>query len=333
MKLSAWLQRRWYDPHPPLGLVPLSKLFQGAVAIRRWAYRNQWKQAERLPVPVIVVGNLTVGGTGKTPLTIWLAEFLLQAGFKPGVVSRGYGGSKLGRPLAVGADSDPAEAGDEPVLIARRTGIPVYVFPRRAQAGRALLAATACDIIIADDGLQHYGLARDVEIAVVDGERRFGNGECLPAGPLREPAERLAEADLVVCRGQARDGEFPLTLSLGHAVNLADASTKPLAEFAGLKRLYAMAGIGHPGRFFADLRQAGLSFAERPFPDHHPYTREDIDFGGDATVLMTEKDAVKCRGFAGERCWTVPLQGSMPPAFGEKLLPLLKVKHDGQKTA
>ncbi len=335
MKLADWLQRRWYEPRAPAVLVPLSVLFRGLVAVRRWAYAKEWTKPERLPVPVIVVGNLTVGGTGKTPLTIWLVEFLRQSGYKPGVVSRGYGGNKLKQPLAVSADSNPAEAGDEPVLIARRTGCPVYVFPLRAEAGRALLAETACDIVIADDGLQHYRLARDVEIAVVDGERRFGNGECLPAGPLREPVERLAGVDFVVSRGgRARDHEFPLRLSLGQAVNLADASLqKSLASFAYTQPLYAVAGIGHPGRFFAELRQSGLSFEERAFPDHHRYTLGDLDFGDNATVLMTEKDAVKCLGIASQHCWAVPLRGFLPAAFGEKLLQLLKVKHDGQKTA
>lgn len=315
--------------------MPLAALFRGAVALRRLAYRKAWKKSVRLPVPVIVVGNLTVGGTGKTPLTILLAEFLLQSGFKPGVVSRGYGGRKLDKPQAVNALSDPSEVGDEPVLIARRTACPVYVFTRRAEAGRTLLAETDCDIIIADDGLQHYALARDVEIAVVDGERRFGNGECLPAGPLREPMGRLTGVDLIVCRGGlALDNEYPLSISLTEAVNLADDSLRrPLSAFIGVKSLYAIAGIGHPGRFFADLKEEGLSFTERAFPDHHRFTPDDLNFGETSTVLMTEKDAVKCRGFACERYWNVPLRGLMPPVFGDTLLQLLKAKCDGQKTA
>ncbi len=330
MKLAEWLQHQWYETKPPLLLLPLSGLFRAIVAIRRSAYRKHWKSTERLPVPVIVVGNLTVGGTGKTPMTIWLTEFLSRSGYKPGVVSRGYGGRKQDKPVAVNVHSDPAEVGDEPVLIAKRTGCPVYVFPRRAEAGRLLLAETDCDIIIADDGLQHYALARDVEIALVDGERRFGNGECLPAGPLREPVERLAEVDFVVCRGAALANEFPLTLSFGEAINLTNPSqTKPLSEFIGIQSLYAIAGIGHPGRFFAQLKNAGLSFEERAFPDHHAFTPEDLNFGENATLLMTEKDAVKCRGFANQQFWTVPLQGDLPPAFGEALLQKLKVIHHG----
>jgi tetraacyldisaccharide 4'-kinase len=278
---------------------------------------------------------LTVGGTGKTPLTLWLVEFLQAVGYKPGVISRGYGGGKQNQPLAVHADTDPAQAGDEPVLIARRTGCPVVVFPKRVEAGLALLADNDCDILIADDGLQHYALARDVEIAVVDGERRFGNGYCLPAGPLREPVERLDEVDLIVSRGAAQSGEFAMTLQPGAAVNLVDAGLrKPLAEFVGTRPLFAVAGIGHPQRFFDDLRSAGLTLEGRAFPDHHRFQATDFDFAGTAPVLMTEKDAVKCVNFADARLWAVPLRAELPTAFGEQLLQLLnKAKHNGQKTA
>jgi tetraacyldisaccharide 4'-kinase len=333
MLFATWLQNHWYNARPPLGLIPFSAVFRGIVALRRWAYRHGWKTSEKLPVPVIVVGNLTVGGTGKTPLTIWLVEFLRAAGYKPGVISRGYRGRKQHQPLLVTAASDPDEAGDEPVLIAWRTGCPVYVFPRRVEAGRALLAAHDCDIVIADDGLQHYALARDVEIAVVDGERRFGNGYCLPAGPLREPVSRLREVDLIVCRGQAQAGEYALTLHSDEAVNLADESVrKPLKAFAG-EKLLAVAGIGFPQRFFADLKKAGLEIEERAFPDHHHYVPADLQTSNDALVLMTEKDGVKCRSFANPKLWAVPLQAHLPAAFGEQLLQLLKVKSDGQKTA
>jgi len=331
--LSAWLQNQWYGASPPWGLVPLSYLFRRLVALRRLAYAKGWKPSQRMPVPVIVVGNLTVGGTGKTPLTLWLVEFLRGSGYRPGVISRGYGGRKQAKPLRVTADTDPAEAGDEPVLIARRTGCPVVVFPRRAEAGLALLAGYDCDVLIADDGLQHYALARDVEIAVVDGARRFGNGLCLPAGPLREPVGRLAEADLVVYRGSPQAGGYAMELDCGEAVSLSDASvTKPLSAFAG-QRLRAIAGIGHPQGFFAMLKAAGLSFEERPFPDHHRFSPEDLGPDDGSLVLMTEKDAVKCRGFAKDGLWAVPLRARLPAEFGETVLQLLKVKRDGQKTA
>jgi tetraacyldisaccharide 4'-kinase len=336
MKQSAvrWFEEHWYGERAPLALIPLSLLFRAAVALRRMAYRRGWKKSERLPVPVIVVGNLTVGGAGKTPMTIWLAQFLAGQGYKPGVISRGYGGARLRAPLAVYPDSDPRAAGDEPVLIARRAGgCPVYVFPRRVEAAKALLAATDCDIVVADDGLQHYALARDIEIVMVDGARRIGNGHCLPAGPLREPAARAAAADFVVCVGVPRDNEYGLTLEGREAVNLADPTMRrPLRDFLGVK-LRALAGIGHPGRFFESLREAGLKFEAYAFPDHHAFRRDDIWFGDIAAVLMTEKDAVKCRRFVGEQHWCVPVRAVLPPAFGENLLKLLKAKRDGQKIA
>lgn len=323
-RLDPWLQNLWYrQASPPGWLLPLEGLYKRAVELRRQAYREGRKQTERLPVPVIVVGNLTVGGTGKTPLTIWLAGFLKAHGFRPGIVSRGYGGTARPAPLAVTPHSDPREAGDEPLLIARRTGCPIYVFPKRAQAGRLLLAETDCDIVIADDGLQHYALARDIEIAVVDGTRGFGNGHCLPGGPLREPPERLQSVDLVVYSGKAPEEGFGMVLEGAEAVNLADeALRRPLTRFAG-KPLYALAGIGNPDRFFGHLRNFGLDFDPRAFPDHHAFRKEDLLFAGSTPLLMTEKDAVKCRAFAGPEHWYVPVEARLPEAFGEALLNLI----------
>ncbi len=332
--LNRRLQAEWYGVSPNRWLLPLEALFRQAVELRRRAYREGNKPSERLRVPVVVVGNLTVGGTGKTPLTIWLAAFLKSRGFRPGIVSRGYGGAAGSEPLAVDAASDPRRAGDEPVLIARRTGCPVSVFPKRAEAAKALLANTDCDIVIADDGLQHYALARDLEIAVVDGARRFGNGHCLPAGPLREPPERLRSVDMVVYSGVdvAEDG-YPMALEGGEAVNLLDESLRrPLSAFAN-QALYALAGIGNPARFFGHLRKFGLDFDGREFPDHHLYSRQDLAFASGANLLMTETAAVKCRDFAGPAHWYVPVEARMPPAFGENLLTLLKAKRDGRKTA
>jgi len=333
-RLAAWLQKQWYqDRAPSILLTALAVLFRQGVKLRRAAYRCGLKKSERLCVPVVVVGNISVGGTGKTPLVIWLAEFLLKSGYRPGIISRGYGGGKLAEPMLVTPQSDPRKVGDEPLLIARRSGRPICVFPARAAAGRALLARTDCDVLISDDGLQHYALARDMEIAVIDGVRRFGNGRCLPAGPLREPVERLSEVDLVVCQGRPEPGEFAMTLSGGHAVNLLDETRKkPLAEFADMK-LHAIAGIGNPDRFFAYLQGFGLAIEPKVFPDHHPFWREDIWFGDDRPVLMTEKDAVKCRDIVGEQHWYVPVEAQVPFEFGEKLLNLLKAKCDGQETA
>jgi tetraacyldisaccharide 4'-kinase len=235
--------------------------------------------------------------------------------------------------MAVSPDSDPVEVGDEPLLIARRSRCPVFICADRLAAGRALLQRGGCDIVISDDGLQHYALARDIEIAVIDGERRCGNGLCLPAGPLREPAERLGDVDLVVCQGRPETGEFAMTLSGEYAVNLLDETCrKPLVSFSGMP-LRAIAGIGNPGRFFAHLRHLGLECKERAFPDHHLYQRQDLGFGDDLPILMTEKDAVKCKRFAAAHHWSVPVEAILPPAFGDNLLKLLRAKCDGQKTA
>jgi tetraacyldisaccharide 4'-kinase len=325
--IARWLQNEWYGkPSPNLLLRPLEAVFRQAVELRQRAYREGRKKVEKLPVPVIVVGNLTVGGTGKTPLTLWLAGFLKARGFRPGIVSRGYGGAAQKRPLAVTPDTDPREAGDEPVLIAQRTGCPVYVFRRRAEAGRALLAETDCDLVIADDGLQHYALARDVEIAVIDGSRGFGNGHCLPAGPLREPPGRLQSVNLVVYSGEAPADGFGMVLDGGEAVSLLDETRRrPLASFSS-QPLYAMAGIGNPERFFAHLRSFGLTFEAREFPDHHTYGQEDLLFAGAAPLLMTEKDAVKCRAFAGPEHWHVPVEARLPAEFGKALLRLIREK-------
>lgn len=331
---SNWLQSRWYGQRDPgLLLRSLESIFRKAVTLRQAAYLGGKKPIERLPVPVIVVGNLTVGGTGKTPLTLWLADFLKQQGYRPGIVSRGYGGRKHRQPLIVGTDATAEEAGDEPVLMAHHSGCPVCVFPQRAEAARALLAATDCNLILADDGLQHYALGRDIEIAVVDGVRGFGNGHCLPAGPLREPPERLASVDLVVHSGTGPAGSLVMTLLGDTAVNLLDpGQRRPLASFAG-QRAHAIAGIGHPQRFFEHLREYGLTLEPRVFPDHHAYRRDDLAFAGTASVLMTEKDAVKCQGFSAPNLWYVPVAARLPAGFGEQLLTQLRTKTHGQETA
>ncbi len=329
-----WLQRQWYDtPAPNPFLTGLERVFLRAVELRQTAYRTGRKPIERLPVPVIVVGNLTVGGTGKTPLTLWLAGLLKQQGYRPGIISRGYGGKKQAQPLIVGPDTSPEEAGDEPVLIARRSGCPVCVFPRRAQAGRLLLATADCNILIADDGLQHYALDRDIEIAVVDGARGFGNGHGLPAGPLREPPARLQSVDWVVYSGIGPAGSTVMTLTSGSAVNLANPDChRPLSSFVG-DPIHAIAGMGNPQRFFDDLRKQGLAVDGHAFPDHHAYRPEDLGFAGSTPLLMTEKDAVKCRRFATANFWFVPVQARLPAAFGEQLLTQLKTKTHGQKAA
>jgi len=311
--LADTLAAAWYGKGTaPWWTAPLAALYGGVTRLRRRLYRAGWLSSVKLPVPVVVIGNISVGGTGKTPLTIALAEALRARGLRPGVVSRGYGGSEQG-PILLGERPEPARFGDEPCLI-HAAGTPVAVGRERPAAARLLLDA-GCDVILADDGLQHYRLRRDVEICVIDGARRFGNRRLLPAGPLREPLARLDEIDFRVCNGgSAEAGEVPMRLEGGTARALRDGSTQPLDAFRG-QRVHALAGIGHPERFFDDLRVRGIEVVPHPFPDHHAYAPGELDFGDGAPVLMTEKDAVKCAAFAPPQAWAVPVRAALPEAF------------------
>ncbi len=300
--VQDWLEARWYRAAPvPFWLRGLERLFAGVSRRRR---RKLSAQAIRLSAPVVVVGNITVGGSGKTPLTIALVELLRRQGWRPGVVSRGYGGSARGVHRVMLSD-EPVVTGDEPLLIARRTGVPVFIGRDRVAAGQAMLDQTEVDIVVADDGLQHYRLARDAEIAVVDGRRRSGNGRLLPAGPLREPVARLDEVGLVLVNGTRAADEPGFDLVLGQAVPLRGGPPKALSEFAGTV-IHAVAGIGDPSRFFDALSMAGLTVIAHPFPDHHAFRADDLAFADNRPVLMTEKDAVKCREFASTQAYAVP---------------------------
>ncbi|MCL1633509.1 tetraacyldisaccharide 4'-kinase [Luteimonas sp. SX5] len=312
----AW----WYDGStPPLHARLASGLFSVLASSRRALFRKGWRRRVRVGAPVVVIGNLTAGGTGKTPLAIALVERLAAAGRKPGVVSRGYGRADESKPVWVERDTDAAVAGDEPVLIARRCGIPVRVDRDRVAGARALVAA-GCDVVVCDDGLQHYRLARDVEVEVIDGARRYGNARLLPAGPMREPPERGAECDFrVVNGGDTGFGEWPMRLHSDQVQPLLGGRARPLAGFAG-QRVHAVAGIGNPERFFAMLRGHGIAVVPHAFPDHHRYVAEDFSFGSDLPVLMTEKDAVKCAAFATERYFRVPVTAELPEAFWIALL-------------
>ncbi len=296
-------------------LLPLSWLFSLLVKFRRALYLRGIFKSERLPVPVIVIGNITVGGSGKSPLVVWLARHLKQLGYRPGIVARGYGGNAKHWPQQVRKDSDPRSVGDEPVMIARLSGCPMSVGPKRAVAARALLQHHDCNIIISDDGLQHYALARDIEIAVVDGYRRHGNGFSIPAGPLREPVSRLDEVSLIIAKGKARHGEHLMTYQLGDALSVKDGRTmRQLSDFE-VRTVHAVAGIGNPDDFFTMLRRSGLKIIEHAFPDHYRFRREDIEFNDGKPVLMTQKDAVKCESFAGSRDWFVPIEAELKESF------------------
>jgi tetraacyldisaccharide 4'-kinase len=319
------LQHHWYRITPlHLLLYPLSLIFRTLAATRRFMYCSGMLASVRLPVPVIIIGNISVGGTGKTPLTLWLAQQLIDNGWHPGIVSRGYTRSGNGRkaPVEVSIDDSADDVGDEPRLMAQRAICPVWTGRDRPAAALALLQAhPECDVILSDDGLQHYRLRRDVEIAVVDGARRFGNGMLLPAGPLREPVSRLRTVDAVVINGgQVTDNEFAMSLHGTRFYNLLNPEIVVLAgEIAGL-RLHAIAGIGHPQRFFTHLEHLGLNAQRHAFPDHHRYTPADIAFQGVDAILMTEKDAVKCAAFATEKCWVLRVDAQVSPALTQLIL-------------
>lgn len=326
----AWLEQYWYRITLLHALLfPLSLVFRAAVALRRALYRAGILPVVRLPVPVVVVGNISVGGTGKTPLVLWLAGFLRDQGMQPGIVSRGYGGSS-GAPQPVTAASDPAACGDEALMLAQRCDAPVWIGADRAAAAQGLLAAhPGCNVIVADDGLQHYRLARDVEIAVVDGARGLGNGMLLPAGPLREPETRLTSIDAVVVnishspkvglRASAPPA-FAMSLRAREFYNLLNPEHRAAPEHFRNRRVHAVAGIGNPQRFFEQLQHLGLTFGAYAFPDHHAFSPADLAFDDADVIVMTEKDAVKCRLFATEKCWTLRVDAEIDPAFGELVL-------------
>ncbi|WP_114766922.1 tetraacyldisaccharide 4'-kinase [Vibrio rhodolitus] len=334
------IEKIWFENHPlkyllwPL-LWPLSKLFGQISRSRRASYQQGKKSAYRAPVPVIVVGNITAGGNGKTPVVIWLVEKLQELGYKPGVVSRGYGAKAPSYPLVVGTETSTAHCGDEPKLIYKRTNAPVAVDPVRANAVQALLPL-GVDIIITDDGLQHYALERDIEFAVVDGKRRFGNQQLIPMGPLREGVERLAEVDFIITNGgQALENEVAMTLQPSLAVNLKSGEQMPVSQ---LKGLVAMAGIGHPPRFFNTLEHLGADLVySQGFADHQDFAVSQLaELAARGThLIMTEKDAVKCADYAEDNWWYLPVSASFCAQDEQRILERIKQtkEHYGSPSA
>lgn len=328
MSLEAHLLRCWYSRRGWCWvLIPLSLLFWTASRLRRVFYAL--RPVDRLPVPVIVVGNIAVGGTGKTPLVLWLVELLRAAGHRPGVISRGYAASAHAA-VAVGPDSDPAVVGDEPVLIARRGRCPVWVGRRRAEAGSALLKAhPEVDVIVSDDGLQHYALARDMEIVVVDGQRGFGNGLLLPAGPLREGRARLIDVDAVVVNGDglaAGPGRPAYTMQLigGRIYDLKQPSRTVSPGYFNDRPVHAVAAIGNPARFFEALERQGMQTIRHAFPDHFRFRPDDLPAG---TVIMTEKDAVKCTTFGRDDIWVFAVDAEVSEGLEQQVLAKLDTQH------
>ncbi|SUC22859.1 tetraacyldisaccharide 4'-kinase [Proteus vulgaris] len=303
-----WSGKSWFY----FLLLPFSWLYGAITLLRRFAYQKGWLSSWKASVPVVVVGNLTAGGNGKTPVVIWLVEQLIQQGFKPGIVSRGYGGKSDHYPLLLTSETTPAMAGDEPVLIYHRTGAPVAVAPNRRDAVKALLAQYELDVIITDDGLQHYALQRDYEIVVIDGQRRFGNGWWLPAGPMRERASRLHSVDAIIVNGGlSQDNEIAMVLAGDIVVNLKTGEKKPVQQIA---KAVAIAGIGHPPRFFNSLREKGIELISiKAFSDHSDYSAKELQdlTPFNETLIMTEKDAVKCQHFAQDNWWYLPVSAEL----------------------
>ncbi len=319
MSVEHFLLRCWYQPRAPLWpLSPLEWLWRGVAGWRR----RQQRRAPIDGVPVIVVGNITVGGTGKTPVVIALVEHLQQLGFRPGIVSRGYGGAQAAEPRLVKTDTPADLAGDEATLMARRTGLPVAVCRRRRLAAQRLIEEFQCDVIVSDDGLQHYDLPRMLEMVLIDGRRGLGNGHCLPVGPLRETPERLRTVDHVLVNGNDDGTELPVAVASSRFdvvpvkfVNLADQREIPVTQWQSTGPVHALAGIGNPDRFFTSLRDLGIEFSPHAYPDHHLFSAADVHFADAEAVIMTEKDAVKCGDFATSKHWYLQIGCQLPESL------------------
>jgi tetraacyldisaccharide 4'-kinase len=313
----------WYSQKQPLWwklLLPFEGAYRSLIFLRRWSYRVAIFKSHRVSVPIIVIGNLSVGGVGKTPLTAAIAEFLKQNHYQPGIISRGYKGQSESWPQIVSENSDPKLVGDEPVLLAKKTKCPVVVAPNRVNAAQELLEKYEVDVIISDDGLQHYALARDIEVVVIDGERECGNGHCLPYGPLRESKRRLKSVDFIVKNGGLNSSDYVMQFQMGELYLLTNPlEKKPITEFSG--EVHAVAGIGNPARFFQSLQNHGLKVIEHLFPDHYNFKQEDFkDIPQDEIIIMTEKDAVKCQFSNDPRIWVLPIEAKLPPHFFDSLL-------------
>ncbi|MFN3234514.1 MAG: tetraacyldisaccharide 4'-kinase [Gammaproteobacteria bacterium] len=318
MKLHEFLNCHWYASKRTwfaILMMPFAWLFSLVAIVRRWCYQNKILPSHRFDVPVIVVGNITVGGTGKTPLVIALFHYLKNAGYKPGIVSRGYKG-QIKKPYWVTMDSDPRIVGDEALLLARRTDAPVVVFRDRVVAIESLLQDTDCDLIISDDGLQHYRMQRDVEIVVIDGQRGLGNVCLLPAGPLREPKKRLDSVDVIVAREKDfSKADFIMKIKNKALINVADRSKSVSLDLFKDQTVHAVAGIGYPKRFFDMLSSKGLHVIPHAFADHHAFVESDLNFDDSYPIIMTEKDAVKCEGFAKANQWYLPIEAEIDDKF------------------
>ena len=329
---ADFITRSWYQCAKWLYLLfPLALLYGLITSIRKLLYTLHVSKSYRAKVPVIVVGNITVGGTGKSPLVAYLIESLRQQGFNPGVVSRGYGASiNQDEVREVLASSAAAEVGDEPLMLKLRVGCPIFVSPSRRLAVQAV-EAKGCDIVISDYGLQHYGLERDIEICVFDGERKWGNGCLLPVGPLRESLSRVKSIDFIVVNGESWQDQalfrsaIRMDLQGGELKSLGTGETKTISHFQA-QRVNAVAAIGNPERFFQALEAQGLSIQRHGFNDHHAYSESDLDFENDLPIIMTEKDAVKCRSFKLQNAWYLPVSAKLSNDLASQIISALKHK-------
>lgn len=330
MKFGERLLQAWYQGHPALYLLwPLEQLYRSVVQRKRQRFLRGETQTYHASVPVIVVGNITIGGTGKTPLILWLIEQCQAQGVRVGVVSRGYGARPPSFPWTVRATDSAEQAGDEPLLIVQRSGVPLVIAPERAQAAQQLLAEHTVDLILSDDGLQHYGLARDLELVLIDAARGLGNQRCLPMGPLREPVERLQSVDAILFNGAQHDSDngFAMQLQPTELVHVRSGRREALNYFPEQQKMHAVAGIGNPQRFFKTLEGLDWQPIAHAFADHAEFAPQDLQFADDLPILMTEKDAVKCRAFAADNCWYLQVAAQPSPAFAswfaQRLQPLL----------
>jgi tetraacyldisaccharide 4'-kinase len=319
---SQWLVDAWYSSAWWLTLLrPIECIYRTLVVLRRYSYRIGIFSRYRASKPVVVVGNITVGGTGKTPVVIALVEALAEQGIRAGVVSRGYGARDAAFPHELGEQSRVSDCGEEALLIYHRTSCPCVVSPSRTAAVRALQAAHSVDVIISDDGLQHYALERDLEILMYDAQAAFGNGYCLPAGPLREPMSRMHSVDIILARG-LDDPVIGMQFQQDALINIVTGESQLLTAGKLAGSVYAVAGLGRPDLFYTGLRELGYSIEERRFDDHHEFRAEDFSQLTDKPIIMTEKDAVKCHGLVGDNAWYLQISAILPDAVIQSVVSL-----------
>jgi len=317
------LSNQSFINHNKIGLVnfillPFSAVFFILSYMRLWLYKFRILKVNNSALPVIVVGNITVGGAGKTPIVIAIVNYLKSKNKKVGVVSRGYGGYYSQDSLEVDFTSDPIECGDEPLLIKQQTEVPVAVAKKRIKAIEFLTKKYSLDVIVSDDGLQHYSMGRDIEIAVVDGHSRLGNGLFLPAGPLREAKSRLNSVDFIINNGSHFEGEISSEIESNEYINLVTQEVKSLDYFKD-KKCYGVAGISKPDNFFSILKNNGVKLITKPFPDHYAFVEKDLIFNENYPIIMTSKDCVKCTKFATDQMWYLSISAKINSNFYQQL--------------